>query len=306
MSWLLFSQVIFSQEKDYAKDVYTYFYLSWPYVTYVTPANIYKMCTEEDFYKEDKRSNFYLNKNGYFYYDNSLMIPGSIPYVSFNTVTKDTKTDENIKRKGIYFHSYFKTKYSASSELVEKTKSGTVKYNAENLGKFAFETDDKYTSLYWNFETCPWAVSGYGIGEKINIKTEEYFSSIIILNGYVDVKRLDLYKKNSRCKKIKVLDHTNNEEYIFNLEDVVEFQDFEFRNKTKDIEIIILEVYSGEKYKDLCISGIVPGSVGYNFERDDVPYEQKYSYKKDKNSMEEIITNMKENYQKWKETDTGK
>ncbi|MBR0098696.1 MAG: hypothetical protein IJP90_03165, partial [Treponema sp.] len=99
----------------------------------------------------------------------------------------------------------------------------------------------------------------------------------------------------------------NNQEYIFNLEDVVEFQSFYFRKKTKNIELTIKEVYKGEKWDDTCITALIPANI-YSFGDEDKsqPFEQSYTYKRDKNEVFENIEQIKKSYERIShENDSG-
>lgn len=287
----------FSQDLELAKDDYLTFSSSWPYEQYVTPEKIYVFCYEDDTYTEKSRSLLRLDKDGYFYYGGLVLIPGAIPHVLFNS-DGSGKTEEYAKKQGYFYQPYFGTSYTATSELSENTKDGTVFYRAENLGRFAYAPTDHYQSLSWNYEGKPWAESksGYGIGEKITMttKSENSFVSVIILNGYVDVKRRDLYKKNSRVRMFSAADTDNGITYTFELEDCVEFQSFELQKPTTRMEFTITDVYKGEKWADTCITAIVPGSnYGQYY---DAPLHQKYTYKEDKDKMISEIQKMLSTY----------
>ena len=296
LSLLFIFQSVFCQSRDLSKNDYMSFGISWTSYQYVTPEKILSVCDEGEFYDELDRSILRLDNSGYFFYNGSILIPG-IPYVVLNA---NGETSAYAKESNHFYNAYPGTKYSASSELKENTKNGVVEYSADNLGKFAYSPTDHYESLSWNYESKPW-VEGkddYGIGETIKLSTKESFSSITILNGYVDVKRQDLYKKNSRAKKLKVLDVDNNLEYIFELEDVVEFQTFDFKNETKNIIITIDDVYKGDKWSDTCITGLVPNSPYGIINSDKISLKQTYSYKADKNSILERINYYKKEYKK--------
>lgn len=211
---------------------------------------------------------------------------------------EDRKVGKDLISRGLFYQPHFKSKFTATSELKEKTKKGTVVYKAQNLAEYAYAPQDKYVVLEWNYDGKPWVegVDGYGIGEKIKLSTAQKFQAIDILNGYVDPKRPDLYKKNSRVKTFAVKDLDNDLDYIFHLEDVVEFQTFNFRKFTKNIELTILEVYEGDKWADTCVTGITPRSwltVGPDYEDTDVSFEQSYTYKCDRDEVLEDIKNLR-------------
>lgn len=301
---LFIPQILFSQNKDISKDVYMSFGFRWSDYLYVTPEKIFSFCNEDETYRELDRSIFRLDSSGYFFYEDDILIPGS-PCV---LLSKNGITSRYAKQRDYFYKHFYEAKYSASSELKEKTKNGTVEYSADNLNKFAYEPTDHYESLSWNYESQPW-VEGkddYGIGETIKLSTNQSFSSITILNGYVDLKRLDLYKKNSRVKRFKVLDVDNNLEYVFELEDVVEFQTFIFQKETKNIIMTIDDVYKGDKWSDTCISGIFPNQYYGRLDGKKIPLKQTYSYKEDKNYILGQIKSYQEKYKKHVYEESGK
>ncbi len=105
----------------------------------------------------------------------------------------------------------------------------------------------------------------YGIGEWIEISFPlENSYSISLVNGFVkNTKKYgNLYTKNSRVKKVKVLYGEGLQEQVeVDLEDNrMDFQSLG-NFKTSKIKIIIMEVYPGEKWKDTSISELKIGTV---------------------------------------------
>ena len=137
--------------------------------------------------------------------------------------------------------------YSASSELKEKNAF----YKAENLR---------------TVDGLPWAsANGYGINDKITIVTPTGCSmSLDFYNGYQSETRKDLYKANSRAKKIRIKSLESEKSIEIDLKDTPEVQTVSIDklnlnyNVYTNLEITILEVYPGDKYKDLCIQAIIP------------------------------------------------
>lgn len=146
--------------------------------------------------------------------------------------------------------------YSSSSFL----KEGKISYEPKNLGKFMYPSDCVDWSMpYLNSKHKPWVegVPGYGINEYIEIKSNIAVDQMQILNGYVDLTRFDLYKKNSRVKTFLYEDLDNNIKYDIELTDDVKFQNFQLEKPTKHIRLTIKEVYKGEKWDDTCVSSII-------------------------------------------------
>lgn len=137
--------------------------------------------------------------------------------------------------------------YEASSFLIE----GETIYKPENLSSIS---------------GLPWATAnGYGIGDTIQIKIDYYDNlKLGFYNGFQSKNRPDLYNANSRAKKIKIQNIENGKNKEFVLEDISSMQKLsleELNIKQRsliNLEITILEVYPGEKYKDLCIQAIIP------------------------------------------------
>lgn len=100
-----------------------------------------------------------------------------------------------------------------------------------------------------------------GIGENLEYTIEQIenytITHIDIINGYI--KNDDLWKENSRVKKLKVW--LDGEVYaILALEDSKEVQRFEIKGielkKEEHLKFEILDVYQGSKYKDVAITEI--------------------------------------------------
>ncbi len=132
------------------------------------------------------------------------------------------------------------TKAIVSSTLVSQ---GAIDYKGENL-------------FDWDPQT-PW-IEGeldYGIGERFQVDLPFGGSNVGIFNGYQ--KSYDTWKNNSRVKKLKVYGDGRPLCYLV-LKDLMGFQTFDIPNDN-DYGIYtfeILEVYPGQKWKDVAISEI--------------------------------------------------
>ena len=100
----------------------------------------------------------------------------------------------------------------------------------------------------------------YPIITKSNISNySNEVNKIAIING--NAKTDELWKNNSRVKKIK-LTIDDKVEYILELEDSKDLQlfDINYKNdsitKRLNLKFEILEVYSGEKYQDTCLTSL--------------------------------------------------
>ena len=156
------------------------------------------------------------------------------------------------------FHSYNVKSISASSSLKEKQYGQDIVYAPINLFR-AFEVGCRCHPYWWNDAHIPWVegAKGNGINETISIEFNNPVYGFSILNGYVDVQNMKLFKENSRVKKLKVEDLTNKLEYTMNFEDKVYFNYLELSKPSNSIKLTILEVYEGTKYQDTCISALI-------------------------------------------------
>ena len=134
--------------------------------------------------------------------------------------------------------------YISTSYLTEKN----TKYDVDNLS---------------SADGLPWASgNGYGIGDKIYIDMNSVpKKSLTIINGFVSKERPDLFIANSRVKQIKITDiNSGSRNKIITLEDTMSSQTIDVSTlvhwKHTILEIEILSVYPGKKYKDLCIQAI--------------------------------------------------
>ena len=139
-----------------------------------------------------------------------------------------------------------KVYYEASSYLIE----GKTVYGPDNLS---------------SVEGLPWAsANGYGIGDKIQIKANANNVKLGFYNGFQSKNKPYLYKANSRAKTIEIKNIENGKVCKIRLKDNADMQNLSLKElnigqkSILNLEITILEVYQGEKYKDLCIQAIIP------------------------------------------------
>ncbi|GHV06721.1 hypothetical protein FACS189485_15720 [Spirochaetia bacterium] len=135
--------------------------------------------------------------------------------------------------------------YTASSFLSERN----AMYSPGNLSKK---------------DGIPWAsTNGYGIGDKIIIDmANKPTNKLILINGFVSPERPDLFIANSRARQIKITNQDNGRSKTVPLQDTKDMQTIDISDllptRYTMIEIEIVSVYEGSKYKDLCIQAILP------------------------------------------------
>jgi hypothetical protein len=148
------------------------------------------------------------------------------------------------------------------------SSSGDVSGWSYDATTFLTEGD----TLYWSGnlskrDGLPWAsASGSGIGEKIIIDMQNNpANKLLIINGFVDSERPDLYNANSRLKEIQLTNLETQKHITVLLNDSKEPQviDISELKPYADtiIELEILSVYEGIRYKDLCVQAILPGDI---------------------------------------------
>lgn len=152
---------------------------------------------------------------------------------------------------------------TASSFYSEKTKNGLIKYRSSNL-LYLFGTPYG-NERYFIFNKGTYWVPGKnnnasGIGEFLKIEFNDYEDGVVVVNGYVDPTRHDLYKKNNRVKLVEIesldAEHIFTMNYLF--DDFVTFSTIKFPSKTNKIKITIKDVYKGSKWDDTVITAILP------------------------------------------------
>ncbi|MCD4705713.1 DUF4424 family protein [bacterium] len=132
-------------------------------------------------------------------------------------------------------------------------------------------------------------VAGSGIGEWINIEgrsvllNDKDYNKIKIFNGFGKSK--ELWQKNNRVKKLKVI-YPNNQKHIINLKDVFGYQTIDLPEiiRLKEngyIKLEIMEVYKGTDFDDTAISEVILlGLIGGDVIEDNSIYNENYIFVK--------------------------
>ena len=226
-------------------------------------------------YKLIEKENIYIDEYGYINYSEVydritfeiILIPSEKVFSSFR---KSVFEKEEYKKE---YHEKFPSysdwpaylniiNISSSSYLKEIINNKEIEYKPEYLL-------GKYTGACvchpFEFNTfgTPWVegVDGNGVGEYLNVEFEEEINNVTILNGYVDPYKKHLFYQNNRLHKIEIVSEEPSFRIDYIFEDFVYYADILMPSETKQIKIIIKEVYPGTKYNDTCISGIVARST---------------------------------------------
>lgn len=143
---------------------------------------------------------------------------------------------------------------SASSVLVENGK----KYSPNKLGVIKLES--------------PWSegVEGDGIGEYLMFGIGFGRNrigrplGIYLINGYISFSHPERYILNNRIKKMKIESLSTGKSKTYNVFDSPNPQFFSTEELGGyEFKLTIEEVYSGEKFQDTCISGIISLTVSW-------------------------------------------
>jgi hypothetical protein len=148
----------------------------------------------------------------------------------------------------------------ASSELTERSNGKLVTYKAKYpLLRLTAEKEIGFYIYYYGY---PWVPNVKNDPNPfIEIKLGEPEKYIEIMPGYIDFKKRNLFKDNSRIKTIEIVDiETNKSEGTYIIEDKVSYTKIELPNPIKNIRIRLIDYYDGNKYRDPCIASIVFGN----------------------------------------------
>lgn len=217
------------------------------------------------------KENVRLNRDGYYtfnYNNNSyvllgggdLILPVLLPYYDNleNVPYPPPQNTSEIPLMNVFwFWDDGIEKIETSSYLIEKSSKGQiVQYDATNLRNNFYGIYD--APVYFNSRKLIWAEgkNGPGIGEWIDISFREATDHIMIINGYVNLFRMDLYKANNRIKSARVISEAPDFQITYEFEDIAKFHEIILPQNTKRIRIIIETVYKGTRFDDTCVTGV--------------------------------------------------
>lgn len=161
-------------------------------------------------------------------------------YWGIATTSPFVKIGSNIRRNWIGILNESMDVVNVSSALSEKIGKNVQLYNGKGPTAFGLN---------------PWveSVPGNGIGEWIEKETTFNIDKILIINGFVRPNRPDLFNKNNRIKKLKVL--SEGKQWGFDLKDLPDPQILNLPEKiTGKIRLEIVETYNGTQYQDTALS----------------------------------------------------
>ncbi len=146
----------------------------------------------------------------------------------------------------------FKEVFDREDRVFDNASSSSILNDSSNMSYDPQNVVDKDYSTKWAE-----GASGDGIGEWIQVSCTQgdaSVSQIKIVNGLAT--DMDKFYKNNRVKKAK-LTFSDGSETTINLDDTASEQVIDIGYKvTSYVRLTILDVYSGSKYNDTCISEI--------------------------------------------------
>jgi len=142
----------------------------------------------------------------------------------------------------IYFMPGQMEGYCSYKDCTSYLIEGDKKYSIDNLSEIRIDS--------------PWVegVPGNGEGEGFTIEGSAPY--LLIVNGFISVKKPYLYEMNSRVKTLKVTGSKSGNTKVLDVLDTPNPQtvDISFLDKEDDTIVRIDSVYEGSKYQDTCIS----------------------------------------------------
>lgn len=144
----------------------------------------------------------------------------------------------------------------AWSTMTETVKGKEIHYDESRMRYPFYSWVD--SGLNFNNASLFWAEgeAGPGIGGTIEVAFSRSSDHVMVLNGAVDLARLNLYKDNNRLRRVLIRGGDGTFAFEYTFEDFVGFHKITFPSETRSITITILDVYKGLKWDDTCISAI--------------------------------------------------
>jgi hypothetical protein len=268
----------------------------------------------KEYYEEKNITDLYLNKDGFYtipiFGDDCVVLAGG-NYFFIHDI-KDPgysmfRPDKDFKAFQKEHSWYSEEEYSMPGErrktieriivpdiLVENTPKGQVYYSVEDmLGYYARMLD---WHVVCNPEAKPWATSMDPNGLAIEVEFDnpqlKYIGKngsnhIVIMNGYVNPLKRNLYKENRRIKTLQIdsLDENKKFSMVIHFEDEAAFKRIPFPEWVRKVKLVILDYYEGAKYKDLCVQ-----FIGTDFDMD-TGYGFLYEYMRGAKKFDYFTTN---------------
>ncbi|MGI5171982.1 hypothetical protein H0R92_00045 [Treponema sp. OMZ 840] len=143
--------------------------------------------------------------------------------------------------------------------LTETVKGHRVVYDDDILRfRWFLRCIDKSSdvSAFFVNDSTPMVEGAAGNGKGVVLDIDFHIPSdnLVVLNGFVDTDRPHLYKMNARMKTVRLQGDDFDFEYTF--KDYVHFAQIDFPKQVTKVKLTVADVYDGEKWEDMAISGL--------------------------------------------------
>jgi hypothetical protein len=153
-------------------------------------------------------------------------------------------------------------------DVLKETLGGIeIRYSTDDMMMYYARKLDAH--VVCNPEAKPWASNKEPAGMSIVVEFGDVKSltrglllgksdHVVILNGYVNPLKRNLYKANRRIKTLLVESLDPNAVFSekIKFDDDVKFRRIPFPEIVSKIKLTILDYYEGDKYKDICVQYI--------------------------------------------------
>ena len=198
-----------------------------------------------------------LNASGFYEYiypDNDNVLR-TMPFIVGGDRIADKTMASGDTASAVFWDDGIKS-IRASSVLEENSGGRIVRYDESQLGKTFFSKGER--NCVMNSAKLVWAEgkNNDGIGEYLEVEFNRETNHMMVLNGYADFNKPDLFKSNNRVRRARIISESPAFNFTFQFNDDVRFSEIPFPQKTRKVRMIIEDVYKGTKYSDTCISAI--------------------------------------------------
>ena len=140
--------------------------------------------------------------------------------------------------------------------LTETIRGKQVTYDDDILKYRWFRYGLYNVSTYLVNDSTPMVEGAEGNGKGVVLDIDFHIPSdnLVVLNGFADTDRPHLYKMNARMKTVRVQGDGFDFEYTF--KDYVHFAQIDFPKQVTKVKLTVTDVYDGEKWEDMAISGL--------------------------------------------------
>ncbi len=275
---------LFSTEKDlYSIDGTTGEFTSFPcfvgddkYIYVVYEVISYRLDRKDihintDLYQRvdfDKTYGIVIEGGGFFTSQNNFIITSEKINKEFIELRKDLLKDSYDSFSDRYsdlldytwiMPNIVKSVKMSAPFLAEMVKGQRVVYDDDMLRfRWFLMCIDKSSdvSAFFINDSTPMVEGAAGNGRGLVLDIDFHIPSdnLVVLNGFVDTDRPHLYKMNARMKTVRVQGDGFDFEYTF--KDYVHFAQIDFPKQVTKVKLTVTDVYDGEKWEDMAISGL--------------------------------------------------